>query len=198
MPTGQSPSKLILLDQTDSTNSEAWRAIAERGKSASGTIILANRQTAGRGQRNHRWHSAPGLGLYMTAIDFPTTLPSACAPDLAPLAANAVLAALARLHCLPPGTAVKPPNDILVAGKKLCGVLIETRLSSPTAPDSSTAIEAIVAGFGLNLRHRAADFPPELRDTATSLALQSLPSIPSPAELATVLAAEWRARLSAL
>lgn len=177
------------LPRVDSTNAEAWRAI-DAHSAIDGLVIAADEQSAGRGQHGHVWHSPRNLGLYASIVSLPRDLPAEKAPALAPLAAQAVLGALADLRCLPPNAVVKPPNDILVDGKKLCGVLIETRLSAA----SPCVIESIVAGFGLNLSHAPNDFPPDLRPIATSLALLGKTPPPKNA-LLYALAAHWQASL---
>lgn len=188
--------RLHCLETVDSTNSEAWRAVAREGRAADGLVVVAAGQTAGRGQQGHPWFSQLGAGLYMSTLDFPLDLPATEVPRLAALGAEAVLAALAHLGCCPASAVVKPPNDILVDGRKLCGVLIETRLTAP-GPGHDAMVEAVVAGFGINLHHGPDDFPADLRSTATSLAQLGCP-VPTLQILAVALAREWRHRLSAL
>ena len=175
---------VLWLETTDSTNAEAWRRIDAGELPSSGLAIVADTQTAGRGQHGHTWHSPPGLGLYLTVAWRPSPpLPLSDSATLPLRAAQLLLDALDSLGCRPPAATIKPPNDILVDGKKLCGILIETRLS-PAPPND---IETIVAGFGLNLRHSPSDFPPPLRSSATSLTLLGLPPPPPSALLATLL-----------
>jgi BirA family biotin operon repressor/biotin-[acetyl-CoA-carboxylase] ligase len=112
----------------------------------SGTLILADEQTAGRGRQGRAWSSAPGAGIWLTLVERPAdpraldVLALRCglqaAEALEPLAAGAV--------CL------KWPNDLYVAGRKLAGILIETRWRG-------TAPEWVAIGVGLNVRAPALD-----------------------------------------
>ena len=118
----------------------------------SGTLILADEQTSGRGRHGRRWTSVPGAGLWLTLIERPTD-----ARALEVLALRCGLYAAEALDALaraPIG--VKWPNDLYVEGRKLAGVLIETRWRG-------TSPEWVAIGFGLNV------LAPDL-DTATGLA----------------------------
>lgn len=132
---------ILPFDEIDSTNTYAL----EHGRD--GMVIVADRQTAGRGRLGRTWHSAPGLGLWFTvALDGP-------AEGLSFAAALAVREAIAPRAPLK----IKWPNDLLCHGKKICGILVEHR-------SGRTAL-----GIGLNVHHRVEDFPPELRWKAGSL-----------------------------
>ncbi len=133
--------KIVAFDEIDSTNSYAL----EHG--GDGTVFVADRQTAGRGRLGRTWHSAPGLGLWFTVAlaGSPEGLSFAAA-----LAVRDALAPRAKLK-------VKWPNDLLCQGKKICGILVEHR-------SGRTAL-----GIGINVHHRAEDFPTELRAKAGSL-----------------------------
>jgi BirA family transcriptional regulator, biotin operon repressor / biotin---[acetyl-CoA-carboxylase] ligase len=138
---------------TDSTNTRA-RELAAAG-APHGTVVTAAEQTAGRGRQGRTWTAPPNKALLYSAIvrpleDHHTTLPLAV-----PLAVCEAAEQLnPTLDCK-----VKWPNDIHVNGRKLAGVLIEAR------PQDGWA----VIGIGLNLYIQEKEFPPELRDTATSL-----------------------------
>jgi len=107
---------------------------------ASGTLVIANEQTAGRGRHGRRWTSAPGAGVWLTLIERPT---DARALDV--LALRCGLYAAEALDDLAGATVrVKWPNDLYVAGGKLAGILIETRWRG-------TAPEWVAIGFGLNV-----------------------------------------------
>jgi BirA family biotin operon repressor/biotin-[acetyl-CoA-carboxylase] ligase len=132
---------IVPFDEIDSTNTYAL----EHGDD--GTVVVADRQTAGRGRLGRSWHSAPSLGLWFTVA-------LTGAPDgLSFAAALAVRDALAPRASLK----IKWPNDLLCHGKKVCGILVEHRVGR-------TAL-----GIGLNVHHRAEDFPAELRAKAGSL-----------------------------
>ncbi len=134
--------EIVTFGVIDSTNAYGL----QHGRD--GMVIVADRQTAGRGRLGHTWHSAPGLGLWFTVVfeDKGDGLPFA-----APLAVRDALAERCTLR-------VKWPNDLLLHnGKKVCGILLERRN------------DITVLGIGLNVHHARDDFPPELRDKAGSL-----------------------------
>ena len=138
-------SRILTYSSVASTNDYALRL------GGNGTVIVADCQTAGRGRQGRAWHSAPGLGLWFS-IAF-----EECLNGLGFAAALAVRDALNR-YC---ETALKWPNDLLIGGRKVCGILVEHR-------KKTTAI-----GIGINVHHRQEDFPEELRGKATSLALST-------------------------
>jgi BirA family biotin operon repressor/biotin-[acetyl-CoA-carboxylase] ligase len=140
--------------RTDSTNSRA-RELAAAG-APHGTVVTASEQTAGRGRQGRTWTAPPNKALLYSAIVRPLEHHHTLLPLSVPLA---VCEAAEQLR---PDLAckVKWPNDIHVGGRKLAGVLIEAR------PQDGWA----VIGIGLNLTIEPAEFPPELRDTATSIA----------------------------
>ncbi len=133
--------KILAFDEIDSTNTYAL----EHGED--GMVVVADRQTAGRGRLGRSWHSARGLGLWFTVAleGNPEGLSFAAA-----LAVRDAIADRALLK-------IKWPNDLLCNGKKVCGILVEHRAGR-------TAL-----GIGLNVHHRAEDFPPQLRTKAGSL-----------------------------
>lgn len=119
---------------------------------ASGTIVVAEEQTAGQGRHGRRWHSEPGAGLYVSLV-----LRYTFAPNTLPLVTLALglAASEAILKATDLACDLRWPNDVLVQSKKCAGIL--TQLEG----------DAIVAGIGINVNH--ASFPEELRDIATSL-----------------------------
>jgi BirA family transcriptional regulator, biotin operon repressor / biotin---[acetyl-CoA-carboxylase] ligase len=139
--------------RTDSTNTRA-RELAAAG-APHGTVVTAAEQTEGRGRQGRSWTAPPGKALLYSAVLRPLGERHMALPLAVPLA---VCEAAEELE---PGTRceVKWPNDVLLAGRKLAGVLIEAR------PQDGWA----VVGVGLNLAIAPEEFPPELRDTATSL-----------------------------
>jgi BirA family biotin operon repressor/biotin-[acetyl-CoA-carboxylase] ligase len=151
--------EIVVLDETESTNDVVWQA-AERG-APEGFVVLAERQTKGRGQYGRSWQSAPYLGLWLSILLRPAmTLRES--PKLTVLLAEAVAATVAdETGCAP---TIKWPNDIYVSGRKVAGVLVEGRVAS----DGSYVA---VAGIGINVNQTIDDFPAELRDTAGSLAM---------------------------
>lgn len=140
-----------------STNDEALRR-AEEG-APSGLIVLAEMQTAGRGRQGRSWNDVPGASLAFSAVLRPTiALPQY--PLLAIAMACAVAEAGEDLTGKP--LSVKWPNDVLHEGRKLCGILAESRVPGRGGL-------ALVIGTGVNVNHRAEDFPPDLRERAVSL-----------------------------
>ena len=130
----------------DSVPSTLTVAHAMAPASESGTLIIAEEQTAGRGRHGRQWSSAPGAGLWLTLIERPTD-----ARALEVLALRCGLLAAEALDALADAPiGVKWPNDLYVDGRKLAGILIETRWRG-TAPDW------VAIGFGLNVRAPAVD-----------------------------------------
>lgn len=151
--------EIVVVERTESTNDLAWEA-AERG-AAEGFVAFAERQTKGRGQYGRRWESTPYQGLWLSVLLKPA-LTLAESPRLTALLADIVSKTIAgETGC---AAAIKPPNDIYVAGRKVAGVLVEGR----TAPDGSYVA---VAGIGINVNQTIEDFPEDLRATAGSLAM---------------------------
>lgn len=159
-----------------STNDLA-RALAEGG-APHGTLVLAEEQTAGRGRGGRPWVSPAGLGVWMSMVARPAALP---APGLLPILVGLAAAEALDPFLRPAHAQVKWPNDLLVQGRKLAGILCEGGW------DGSRPA-GVVVGIGLNVLHAPGDFPPEVRDTATSLRIAAGWSPPR-AEVAGALAA---------
>ena len=148
-----------VLGETTSSNDELLR-LGESG-APSGTLLFAERQSAGRGQFHRPWASATSLGLWFSLL-LRMEVSDATIPGLSAFAAVAIVETVRKLGVS--GCGIKAPNDVLIAGKKVAGILIETRTgSSPFA----------VVGIGLNVNHALPDFPAGLQGTATSLAIAS-------------------------
>ena len=162
------PFRQLLYDSIDSTNEEAKRlgAVASANKGPSSrqgeageiTVIRAKEQTAGKGRRGRSWVSKPG-NLYCSLLLRPD-VPAAAAMQLGFVTANSVAESVAAV--LPSGTFVtcKWPNDVLVEGRKVAGIMLE----SSAAGDAG--IDWLVIGVGINIRHH----PSQTRFPATSLA----------------------------
>ncbi len=151
---------LRYLASVDSTNTLALglgRAGAETG-----TVVVADTQTGGRGRLGKSWLSPPGAGLYASLILRPS-LPVKGLSSLTLAAGLAAARAIEQVCGL--RTGIKWPNDVLLAGRKAAGVLVECDLSG--------AAPLLVLGLGINLTTREEEFPPELRGRATSLLLAS-------------------------
>jgi BirA family biotin operon repressor/biotin-[acetyl-CoA-carboxylase] ligase len=141
-----------------STNTAAMTAAAEGAPE--GSVFLSEEQTAGRGRGAHSWESARSAGIYCSVLLRPALPPSEVLV-LALAAGLAVRSAIeqidARVH-----PDLKWPNDVLIAGKKVCGILTEMNAEA-------TRVRHIVVGIGINVNQ--ANFPKELEAEATSLRL---------------------------
>jgi BirA family transcriptional regulator, biotin operon repressor / biotin---[acetyl-CoA-carboxylase] ligase len=148
---------------TDSTNERA-RELAGAG-APHGTLVTADEQTAGRGRQGRAWTAPAGSAVLMSVVlrDFSELLPLA--------------AAVATCEALPLDCRIKWPNDVWAGERKLAGILAEAR------PQEGWA----VLGIGLNVTTE--QFPPELRETATSLRLEGIEASPEQVipELASAL-----------
>jgi BirA family biotin operon repressor/biotin-[acetyl-CoA-carboxylase] ligase len=123
-----------------------------------GLVVCAELQTAGRGRRGRSFDSPPGLGIWSTTLlDAPADAETS--PRLSLVAALAVAEAVRAETGAAP--ALKWPNDVLVGGRKVCGILVEARTAGGRVFP--------VAGIGVNVHHRPDEFPPELRHRAASL-----------------------------
>lgn len=126
------------------------------------TCVVADKQTAGRGRRARAWYSSPGDGLYLSVLLLPRSDSSSKLPLIGLSAAVAVAETMIERGVA--GVDIKWPNDALVNGRKVCGVLAE-------AMSAGSESLRLVLGVGVNLNHRS--FPPELSETATSLAVET-------------------------
>lgn len=143
----------------DSTNVYAVR-LARAGAPA-GTVVIADEQTGGKGRLGRSWVSPPGVNLYLSLILRPPVT-TAAAPQLNLLAAVAVADAILAVSGLTPS--IKWPNDVLVDGKKVCGILAEMQTEAGV-------LRSVVLGIGINVNAPLSAFPLELHDKASSLFL---------------------------
>ena len=157
----------------DSTNEVLRRRMAAEAV-PTGQVVLSSHQTKGRGRRGRSFFSPPNQGLYLSVLLRPVCLPE----QLSMLTAWAgVAAAEAVESAFGLSPEIKWPNDLVVRGKKLGGILTELVL----CPDTGT-IDGVIVGIGINLTQAEADFGPELSPIATSLALEGVES-PDPVVL---------------
>ena len=145
------------FDQTDSTNLRA-KAMAADG-APEGTLVIAEEQTQGRGRRGRDWFSPPGAGVYLSLIIRPDILPQE-APRFALLTAAAVAEAVREITTLE--TKIKWPNDILIGGRKLGGILTEISMEMDK-------VEYMIVGLGLNVNLAREAFPSDLQGLGTSI-----------------------------
>ncbi|MBL8798375.1 MAG: biotin--[acetyl-CoA-carboxylase] ligase [Planctomycetia bacterium] len=152
--------RVLVYDETDSTSNRA--AELAHNRAYDGIAILAKTQTAGRGQHGRRWQCPPCSGVLLSVLLFPPP----------PLRRPAILTAWAAVSVcetiLQAGNVqakIKWPNDVLLHGRKVCGILIEQRSGAQDAPGG------VIAGIGLNVSQQAADFTAPGLENGTSLQL---------------------------
>src|SRR5216684_423197 len=150
---------IIVLTETTSTNDSVLERTSPSTRE--GLVVFAERQTAGRGQRNNSWESAAGKGLWFSILLRPKIDIGASA-QLAEWAASTVADTISTEFARQ--ATVKLPNDVVMAGKKIAGVLVEMR-AQKNAPHIA------IIGIGLNVNHQPEDFSEELRPRAISLAM---------------------------
>ena len=154
---------VTVLGSVDSTNNAA-KQLAAAGAPA-GTAVLAEQQTGGRGRMGRSFASPAGMGIYLSVILRPDAKPEQLM-HLSACAAEAFAEAIEAETGLSVG--VKWVNDLIAGGKKLCGILTELSVEM-----ESGRAEYAVIGIGVNCCQREADFPPELSEIATSVAMQT-------------------------
>jgi BirA family transcriptional regulator, biotin operon repressor / biotin---[acetyl-CoA-carboxylase] ligase len=165
--------RVLIFDRLDSTNTLAARLAAEGA--TEGIAILADEQTAGRGQHGRTWQAGPGDGVLLSLLLFPP--PALRRPAvLTAWAAVGVCGVVREVTGVP--ARIKWPNDVLVRGRKVCGILIEQ--------GGGASGLATVAGIGLNVRQSAEAFAAADLPEAASLA-QLAPAPPDTAEVARLL-----------
>ena len=157
---------IVSYDEVGSTNDLALQCGAEGG--VEGTLILAAHQTAGRGRRGRKWYAPPGSSILASLILRHRLLATQTGlPNL--IGAVSIATAIQNRTNLP--AMVKWPNDVLINEKKVSGVLTELGYDRHRQP-------FFVMGFGVNVNTTLADLSVELRDTATSLRIESGHEIP--------------------
>lgn len=151
--------RIQLHEEVASTQDVALEALLSG--SPEGTLVLAETQTKGRGRFGRAWHSPPGKGIYMSFLLQPG-VPLFQASQMTLLLSVALCRAVRKTAKA--NATIKWPNDILVDGKKVSGILVETIAEADR-------VKAMIAGIGIDVNFSAEDFPPELRESATSLYL---------------------------
>lgn len=165
--------QVVYYDETDSTNNQA-KAAGEKGE-VHGTLFVADRQTAGKGRRGRGWESPSGNSVSMTILLRPE-IPPVKAPMLTLVMALAVADGIRDALGVDAG--IKWPNDIVLNKKKICGILTEM----------STEIDYInyvVIGVGINVNQET--FPDEIKETATSLKVETGKPVKRAGVIATVM-----------
>jgi len=185
---GRAGRRLDFHAEVGSTQDRAF-LLAEHG-APDGSVVLAERQTAGRGRLGRAWDAPAGTGLWFSMILRPPVAP---APEPTLLVATTVLAVAEGVEeatGLVPG--IRWPNDLVVEDRKVAGILLETRDLEPAAP-------LFVLGVGVNTDRPRDAFPPDLRGVATSVSAETGRAPDRTALLCAVLEAldRWRTTLAA-
>lgn len=166
---------ILYFEELDSTNTYAKElALTDTPE---GTAVIADCQTAGRGRMNRNFQSPKGKGLYLTVLLRPQLPPESLAQVTA-LAGIAVCGAVERVCGVRPG--LKWPNDPVLDGKKVCGILTEL------VTDGSGGL-CLIVGIGINVAQRREDFTPEVAEMAASLEMILKKPVSRPALAAALL-----------
>ncbi|WP_147804766.1 biotin--[acetyl-CoA-carboxylase] ligase [Alkalicoccus halolimnae] len=152
---GNLPYQIRFYPELLSTQNEAQRLAMEGAEE--GTVVIADKQTKGRGRLGREWESSMGTGLAVSLILKPD-VPAYKAPQLTLVAAVSVVKAIEQITGVK--AEIKWPNDLLIEGKKVCGILTEMQAD----PDR---IKSVIVGIGLNVNETV--FPEHLHHIAASL-----------------------------
>ena len=147
------------FNSIDSTNSKAKEIALEEKE---GTVLIAEEQTEGKGRMGRSWVSPKGKGIWMSIILKPNVEPMKV-PKLTLVGAAAVYKALENMGIK---AQIKWPNDVLIDGKKICGILTEMS-------GELNMVNYVIMGIGINVNLDEGDFPEELKDKATSLKIST-------------------------
>jgi BirA family biotin operon repressor/biotin-[acetyl-CoA-carboxylase] ligase len=157
--------RLVAFDELDSTNAYA---LTQAPNLPDGTVILSEYQTAGRGRLGHSWQSPRGASILLSVV-----LKEAADSPL--IKRTTMLAALAACEAIETASLCRPllrwPNDLLLSGRKLGGVLVESTPLPKSA--GQRPLRAIVLGIGINCLQQRGHFVGELAGSATSLEIES-------------------------
>jgi BirA family biotin operon repressor/biotin-[acetyl-CoA-carboxylase] ligase len=150
------------LDSTPSTQDEARAHVERHGASVAGELLTASRQTAGRGRQGRAWFTPPGANFCGTFIGLPVPI-----SELWQVAFVAAVAAADAVTAAAPDMPVhlRFPNDVLLSGKKVSGILVETA----NGPDVPPGAAMPLIGIGINVRGGTEIMPPEVAVRATTL-----------------------------
>ncbi len=152
---------IVCLDSVDSTNLEIKRRAMDG--TAEGLVVISEEQTGGRGRQGRTFQSPKGKGLYLSALLRPPLAPNQIL-SITAWTAVAVCNAIEEACGVRPG--IKWTNDIILEGKKICGILTEMEVEG-----ESGALNSVVVGIGVNVNEVAKDFAPEVRSVAASLSM---------------------------
>lgn len=150
---------IYYFNSIDSTNKKAKEVAQDEQE---GTVIIAEEQTAGKGRMGRSWVSPKGKGIWMSLILKPTMEPMKV-PKLTLIGAAAVYKALENMGIK---AQIKWPNDVLIDGKKICGILTEMS-------GELNMVNYVIMGIGINVNLDEKDIPDQLKDKATSLKIST-------------------------
>lgn len=167
---------IVYQETVNSTNLVA-KEVAEKGF-VEGTVAVSEMQTGGKGRLGRTWYAPFGTGIWMSMIVKPEIIPMD-APKITLLTAVSVAQAVRQETGIKPG--IKWPNDLLINGKKICGILTEMKADMDR-------IHYVIIGIGINVNEE--QFPADIRETATSLKLETGKAI-NRAGLAAVVLNKW-------
>lgn len=154
---------LICLETVDSTNNYL-RTLAQNG-APDGQTVVSNKQTGGKGRLGRSFHSPENKGVYLSMLMRPESLPAETS-NITAWVAVAMCSAVEAACGVRPG--IKWVNDLVMNGKKICGILTEMSLESET-----NHIQYLITGIGINANHDEADFPEDIRNIASSIAVET-------------------------
>ena len=150
---------IIILKQTTSTNDELEKAALNGHEE--GLVVFAESQTHGRGRMGRRWSSPTGKGLWFSFLLRPKLAPGECTQLTAATATALVRAIQDKINIAPE---IKWPNDLMIRGKKIAGILTEMSAELDK-------VRHVIVGIGIDVNQTASEFPAEIQSTATSLKL---------------------------
>ena len=153
--------KIHYYSETDSTNDKAF-ALGIAG-APEGTVVIADRQSSGKGRLQRSWHSPPGVNIYTSLILRPRIASSEAARI--PIVAGIAVAEVLDKYS-PSRIKLKWPNDVLLNNKKVCGILSQAKIAGKK-------IDFIVLGIGININIGQNELPLEICDSATSLIMET-------------------------
>ena len=153
--------KAVMLGSTLSTQGDVQK-LAEEGE-AEGAVVFAEEQTGGRGRFGRKWFSPPGKGIWMSVLLRPE-LPLHHTPQLTLLTGVAVCRAVRA--CTGAEAGIKWPNDLLIDGRKMCGILLESAVEDHE-------VRYCIAGIGVDANFDSQDYPEDLRQIATSIKIET-------------------------
>lgn len=152
---------IIHFDTIGSTNDQA-KIIASNVPSSNGTVLISEEQTAGRGRLGRKWVSSKGKNILMSII----LKPDMILKDAVKITQIAAASLVCSIRALDINAYIKWPNDIIINGKKICGILTE-------AKSKLSKIQYIILGIGINVNIDLSEIPQDLTKTASSLYIES-------------------------